>query len=192
MLFFFQQTRMPKTAEKKIEPAVREAIPCGECGRVIEDDPFYGLIAEYPDCVIDWCLVKNESAATGQTAHRQALLSASCKLFTDGGRAIWRFDAAKADAKKILAEELFAPAEKMNYRKAFLCPPYPNGYTDADFGRINAALFPNGTDALEAYEWTTDWSEYFDEGHEWWGALCCTVYDKSLNRFAVIMASATD
>ena len=34
--------------------------------------------------------------------------------------------------------------------------------------------------------------EYFDEGHEWWGALCLTVYDKTLDRFVVIMASATD
>ncbi|MBR1842280.1 MAG: hypothetical protein IJ788_03280, partial [Oscillospiraceae bacterium] len=50
----------------------------------------------------------------------------------------------------------------------------------------------NGTDGLEVFEWTTDWSDYFDEGHEWWGALCFTVYDKTLDRFAVIMASATD
>ena len=63
---------------------------------------------------------------------------------------------------------------------------------DSDFDRVNAALFPNGTDGLEIYEWTTDWSEFFDDGHEWWGALCFTVYDKTLDRFAVIMASATD
>ena len=80
----------------------------------------------------------------------------------------------------------------MNYRKAFLKPPHTNSYSDADFYKINAALFPNGTGGLEVYEWTTDWSEYFDEGHEWWGTLCLTVYDKALNRFAVIMSSATD
>ena len=39
---------------------------------------------------------------------------------------------------------------------------------------------------------TVDGAEYFDEGHEWWGALCLTVYDETLDRFAVIMASATD
>ena len=33
---------------------------------------------------------------------------------------------------------------------------------------------------------------YFDDGNEWWGALCYTVYDKNLERFVVIMASATD
>ena len=57
---------------------------------------------------------------------------------------------------------------------------------------MNATLFPNGTDKLEVYEWTTDWSDYFDEGHEWWGALCLTVYDQTLERFVIIMASATD
>ncbi|MBP5293222.1 MAG: hypothetical protein J6023_03735 [Clostridia bacterium] len=57
---------------------------------------------------------------------------------------------------------------------------------------MNRALFPKGTSGLEVYEWTTDWSDYFDDGHEWWGAVCYTVYDKLLERFVVIMASATD
>ncbi len=65
-------------------------------------------------------------------------------------------------------------------------------YTDADFDRLNAALFPKGTDGLEVYRWTTDWSNYFDDGHEWWGTLCLTVYDKRMGRYAVILASATD
>ena len=77
-------------------------------------------------------------------------------------------------------------------RKAFLCPPHGNSYTDSDFERVNSVLFPGGSEDLEVYRWTTGWSEYFDEGHEWWGALCLTVYDKTLDRFVVIMASATD
>ncbi len=81
---------------------------------------------------------------------------------------------------------------ELNYRRAFLCPPQESRYTGKDFARVNAALFPQGTDGLEVYVWTTDWSDYFDEGHEWWGALCLTVYDSSMGRFAVIMASATD
>ncbi|MBR5042424.1 MAG: hypothetical protein IKX67_04225 [Bacteroidales bacterium] len=74
--------------------------------------------------------------------------------------------AVKAAATQISAEELFAPVSEggMNYRKAFLRPPYPNGYTDEDF----------------------------DEGHEWWGTLCLTVLDRTLDRIVVIMASATD
>ena len=91
------------------------------------------------------------------------------------------------------------------YWYAFLEPPHGTGtfvddrgeevrrrYTPDDFHAVNRALFPSGTKRLVALEWTTDWSEYFDDGHEWWGAACWTVYDPGLDRFAVIMASATD
>ena len=61
-----------------------------------------------------------------------------------------------------------------------------------DFERVNSVLFPKGADALEVYEWTTDWSNYFDAGHEWWGAACWSAYDRHLDRFAVLFASATD
>ena len=61
-----------------------------------------------------------------------------------------------------------------------------------DFRKVNEVLFPNGTDALDIYEWTTDWSDFFDAGHEWYGACCWSVYDKTRNRYAVMLVSATD
>ena len=177
------------------QPALKDA-PRPEQGKLIEDDPFFALIDQYPDSVVDFCLVKNEHTARGREAHRFALIWACRKLFIDGdGEVIWHYDAGRADAKQIGADALFAEEKEngaLNYRGAFLRPPHTNGYTDADFEGINAALFPNGTDGLEVYEWTTDWSEYFDEGREWWGTLCLTVYDASLDRFVIIMASATD
>ena len=154
-----------------------------------DDDPFYTLISEYPDLVVDYGIVKGERYC-GYESHRKALKTAFCRL--DGE---WNGDSDQAVGKSVATEEMFSSNYqdgKLNYRKAFLYPPHQNGYTGKDFVRVNAALFPNGTDKLEVYEWTTDWSDYFDEGHEWWGALCLTVYDKSLDRFVVIMASATD
>lgn len=185
-----KQPEVKKQIDAAYDTPVRK-----EAGCIIEDDPFYDLISKYPDSVIDFCLVKNDHAESGYNAHLRALLHAACKLFVDGGEAIWRFDAGRTEGKKMETGELFAEAEEnggLNFRKAFLFPPHTNGYTDADFDMICASLFPNGTDGLEVYEWTTDWSEYFDEGHEWWGALCLTVCDASLDRFAVIFASATD
>ncbi len=82
--------------------------------------------------------------------------------------------------------------EQIPYWYAFLEPPHTSGYGPDDFRRVNACLFPKGTDELEIYEWTTDWSNYFDDGHEWWGTACWSVYDKRMNRYAVIMAEATD
>lgn len=154
-----------------------------------DGDPFYTLLAGYPDLVVDYCIVKNERYS-GYESHRRAL-----KTAFDVIRGELEGDPGQAAGKIIAAEELFSTdgrQKKLSYRKAFLDPPHKSGYTGKDFDRVNAALFPNGTDGLEVYEWTTDWSDYFDDGHEWWGTLCLTVYDRTLDRFAVIMASATD
>ena len=157
------------------------------------DDPFYEQIAAYPDCVLDYCIVTGDPLTyRGCESHRQALSLACRKLLAGSG---WHYDVNKARGERIDAADVFTssyPKDGLNYRKAFLYPPHRNGYTGVDFAKVNAALFPNGTDALQAYTWSTDWSEYFDEGHEWWGALCLTVYDRSLDRFVVIFASATD
>lgn len=166
------------------------------------DSAFNKIIEEYPDNVCDYCLVTSSNRFakaegvfpySGVESHRAALSCAARELFDDGKE--WSYDLSSARCRKLKGKALFAPTasdEWLNYRKAFLCPPHENSYTDSDFERVNAVLFPGGTDGLEVYRWTTDWSEYFDEGHEWWGALCLTVYDKSLDRFVVIMASATD
>jgi len=93
---------------------------------------------------------------------------------------------------------------KIPYWYAFLEPPHGTGpvtkngkllrkkYGREDFEIINRALFPQGTDELEVYGWSTDWSTYFDAGHEWWGTLCYSIYDKKLDRYVVLIASATD
>ena len=82
--------------------------------------------------------------------------------------------------------------DQIPYWYAFLETPHISGYTPEDFCEVNASLFPEGTDELEIYEWTTDWSNYFDDGHEWWGTACWSVYDRKMNRYVVILASATD
>ena len=185
-----------------INSIVRETLEYyRNAGTAYTDSEFRRLIAEYPDVVCDYCLVNAEdpSAKTlgtfpyrGVDSHRLALECAARELFAE---LEWSYDLNRAKCRKLSSKALFAPADSdnwLNYRKAFLCPPHGNSYTDNDFDRVNAVLFPGGPDALEVYRWTTDWSDYFDEGREWWGALCLTVYDKTLDRFVVIMASATD
>ena len=82
--------------------------------------------------------------------------------------------------------------EQIPYWYAFLEPPQWFGCAPDDFRRVNNALFPEGAGELEVFEWTTDWSNYFDAGREWWGTACWSVYDRRLDRFAVLFASATD
>ncbi len=82
--------------------------------------------------------------------------------------------------------------EQIPYWYAFWEPPHTSGYGPDEFHKVNSVLFPAGTGELEVYEWTTDWSDYFDDGREWWGTACWSVYDKRLNRYVVILAAATD
>ena len=158
------------------------------------DDTFYSLIEKYPECAVDFCIVNYDGSQGGYNAHRRALALACKKLFTDAGEAERTFDLSKAEAKIIDTDSLFSPADnkKLNFRKAFLEPPHKSSFNDKDFEIICSSLFPNGSGSLEVFEWTTDWSDYFDEGREWWGTLCLSVFDKSLERFVIIMASATD
>ncbi len=137
-----------------------------------------------------------------------------CKEAPDGPFP-WNLDIGKAQAHRIDPETLLHvpgilrterygrrvydcglpdPAEdgRIPYWYAFWETPHPSGYGPEEFRRVNSVLFPGGTDGLEVYEWTTDWSDYFDDGHEWWGAACWSIYDQRMNRYAVILASATD
>ena len=181
-----------KKKEKQAEERNTDTSAVAE-KNVICDDTALTIIDEYPDSVVDFCIVKDDIPYNGYQSHWRALVYACGHLL--GGDDGWHYNMGKADAREIAAAELFSDdmsMERLTYRRAFLKPPYETDYTDADFDRINTALFPNGTDNLIVYEWTTDWSDYFDEGHEWWGALCVTVYDVRLDRFIVIMASSTD
>ena len=82
--------------------------------------------------------------------------------------------------------------EQIPYWYAFWETPHPSGYGPDDFRKVNSVLFPEGANELEVYEWTTDWSSLFDDGHEWWGAACWSVYDRRVGRYVVMMASETD
>ena len=82
--------------------------------------------------------------------------------------------------------------KQIPYWYAFWETPHTSGYGPDEFRKVNSVLFPEGTDELEIYEWTTDWANYFEAGHEWWGTACWSVYDKRMNRYIVIMADTTD
>ena len=78
------------------------------------------------------------------------------------------------------------------YWYALMEPVHGRRNKPEDFKKVNEVLFPNGTEELDIFEWSTDWSDFFDDGHEWYGACCWSVYDKTLNRYVVMLVSATD
>ena len=80
---------------------------------------------------------------------------------------------------------------------AFLDPPYSfmcgktifeKGNFFLDFCRL---LFTD-ISQIEVYKWSTDSSNYFDAGKEWWGAFFWTVYNPYWDRYIGIIASTTD
>lgn len=45
---------------------------------------------------------------------------------------------------------------------------------------------------LEVYRWNDEFSNYFDDGKEWWGTGFWSIYHKNINRFVIIDASLTN
>ena len=200
--------------------------------RELVKDPFYQLIRQYPRCIIDYCLIEDDTPYQGYRSHKDAVLFAMLKIIEryideqlkeelrdpQGVREEpfpWSLDLARAHAHPIGQEQLLhvpkilghghagnriydcslpdpLNGEQIPYWYAFWEPPHPSGYGPEEFRRVNSVLFPKGTEDLEIYEWTTDWSNYFEDGREWWGTACWSVYDPQMNRIAVIMAECTD
>ena len=200
--------------------------------RELTDAQFYELIQKYDRCVIDYCLIGDDTPYQGYRSHKDAVLFAMLKVIeryideqlrseiSYSGEVRdepfpWSLDMGKARARRIDAAELlrvpvilrtdrvgqrfydcgwpdFLKDGKIPYWYAFWEAPHTTGYGPDEFRKVNSVLFPDGTDELEVFEWTTDWSNYFEDGYEWWGAACWSVYDKRMNRYTVILASATD
>lgn len=156
---------MLKVMERYMESERRDALRYG---------------GEVPDAPFSWSV--DMEKARGHRIDPAELLSVPDDLRRDRtGR--WICDREPPDPLK---------GEQIPYWYAFWLTPHISGYGPEDFRAVNAALFPLGTDGLEVYEWTTDWSDYFDDGREWWGTACWSVYDARMNRYAVILAATTD
>ncbi|HEY2828307.1 MAG TPA: hypothetical protein VGJ04_11970 [Pirellulales bacterium] len=82
------------------------------------------------------------------------------------------------------------------YKTAFFHPPYglreTLPFASNLFVQINNFLFGSDPDMSEIFSWSTDWSNYFDAGREWWGAFYWTIRQPNSRQFVVIGASTTD
>ncbi len=167
----------------------------------LTNDIFYKEIKKYDESVLDYCIIKVYGENNSQESHKNAVIFAMekwKKYAKDEYDFEISYDIAKMKATKIEAKDFFELSTKrkdkdnLSYCYLFLNPPHGCSYTINNFIQLNNLLFPNGFNDLEIYNWSTDWSNYFDDGLEWWGAKCVSIYDKSLDRFVVIGTSATD
>ncbi|MBQ4428712.1 MAG: hypothetical protein II871_02950 [Clostridia bacterium] len=181
-----------------IEAIVRDTLVCcRENGAEYSDEAFFELLEDYPDIGCDYRIIapadllaeeRRAFPYRGAPSHRLAL-SCAAELFCEDSLR----ELSRASCKKLKSKALFAPAgsdEWPNYRSAFFRHPNENAYTDSDFERVNAVLFPGGAEGLEVYRWTADRAEHFDSESEHRIALCLSIYDDSIDRFVVIISSA--
>ncbi len=181
-------------------------------------DSVQSLLEQYPACVVDYCLVACGGEYRGEESHREALgIALRSVSETDSeGEIEYRCEVGSAKCRRVAAAEFLGfpehpwkketrykggsvatwndfktAAGSLPYWYAFVAPPHGSCPIEA-FRKVNAVLFPKGTEGLVVLEWSTDWSDYFDDGREWWGTACYSAYDPGLDRIAVIMASSTD
>lgn len=161
----------------------------------IIDKEFNNLIKNYSRCILDYCLIECDQY-NGKESHKKAAIFAMdiwTKKYKEEDYEI-RSNYDKIDMEIMEANKYFYEStnDKKSLKEMFLNPPHGTKYTNNDYEIVLNTLFPNGIDKLEIYDFSNDWSTYFEEGLEWWGARLATIYDKSRNRFVVIGASATD
>ena len=184
----------------------------------IKSDIFFDYIKQYDSDIdyhfvgeVEYHLCKNDKPYEGLQSHREALIVVLNQLQPS----TYDFDKAEPTAldpnvflycPNIIKTDHYGNVHydaewKPNddnfgtvvpYWYALMEPVHGSNNKPEDFKKVNEVLFPNGTDKLDIYEWTTDWSEFFDDGHEWYGASCWSIYDKSMDRYVVMLVSVTD
>lgn len=93
--------------------------------------------------------------------------------------------------KRLKKNRAFSIPNPIPYWFAFLEPPHGNSYLQSDFIEFNKYLFPHKEDC-EVYRWNDEFSNYFDEGKEWWGTGLWSIYDCIESTMVIIGASLTD
>lgn len=182
--------------EKKLSNKIKSNI------KELTDDIFYKEYKKYSECVLDYCIIKMDSKYNVEESHKEAVIFAMSRwkdILKDEYDMDITYDSQKMVSNKLESKKFFEVSSENTkddnikpYCFLFLNPPHGCSYTVKDFKYINNILFPNGYEELEIFEWSTNWSNYFEDGLEWWGARCVSIYDNTMDRFVIIGASATD
>ncbi|UQY37422.1 hypothetical protein K8U54_06040 [Pseudomonas fulva] len=175
---------------------------------------------EEAGCVFDFVVTTLDSTATpGEAEHRQALglLFESIqerariwqqKLIAQDARyAKHRWPELTADLAQARPQPLSADAvrelasEDGLLCRAFCAPPYGTQLQAADFREWLQTLRLYPDEGMQVLDWVgnadaepqrSTWSSYFDDGKQWWGIWCLTLYNPRRRTLSALTASATD
>ena len=108
----------------------------------------------------------------------------------------WKFWGADDVEPKRLSKNTWSIPNVDGYKAAFFHPPHGLGgseHAKAElFSRINRYVLGSDRERGEIFSWSADWSNYFEAGHEWWGAFYWTIRSANSRRLVVVGASTTD
>ena len=85
--------------------------------------------------------------------------------------------------------------------RALVSPPYGSTLQVEDFREWREVLRLHAGEGLQVLDWVGNaddepqrsaWSSYFDDGKEWWGIWCLTLYNPRRRTLSALAASATD
>ena len=97
---------------------------------------------------------------------------------------------------KPIGERAWSIPNVDGYKTAFFHPPYGLQGEASEkaelFTGINRYVLGEEPERAEIFSWSTDWSNYFEAGHEWWGAFCWTIRPADSQRIVMVAASSTD
>ena len=98
--------------------------------------------------------------------------------------------------KTCLSQEQLSRLPKAGFSDAFLSPPYNLQISNEDacslFWQIAHVFLSDLDKAAEIWSWSTECSNYFEAGHEWWGSHFYTFSHPDSDRVIAVLASATD
>lgn len=181
----------------------------------VKNHKVYELLKnKFEEICLDYVILTSEEEYEGENTHRKAVIEAFQILNTRhvvGNHYNYKIniETDKMRASRSSIEELlelpcddyydsrpsgnrcYTIPSPLPYWYAFLEPPYGTSYLKSDFIVFNQILFPN-KEETEVYRWNDDFSNYFDDGKEWWGTGLWTIYDKKTRVYVVIGASLTD
>lgn len=182
----------------------------------LNEDKIYTTLAQkYDELLLDYVLLSFDEEYCGIESHKKAviesisILNARERVGNNMNHPQFFVNEERMYCMKYSAENFFCDSNNsweisgnsriretpshMTYWWAFSKPPYGISYSQEDFHKINHSLFPvQFRRDLEIYSWNDDFSNYFDDGKEWWGTAFWSIYDKWMKRFIIIGASLTD
>ena len=195
---------------------MREVQPSLEAAEVLKRFTDAGGVLHF---VFFDCSEETENVFT-ETTHREAVIAGMYVLRERFGaytkitavkpritqESVWRFevDSSKLSTlsgRRISKVEFFGDGIRerwagSGFAYAFTDTPYglwiKAPEVDRLFEDVCSTVLGSVTDDTIIFEWPTDWSSFFDAGHEWWGSFLWSLGQPAAGRIIVIAASTTD